>query len=53
MRIDRPQARKPYQPPRLVVHGRLEDITRGGCPGNSDADGTSALGSGKGGKCGS
>jgi hypothetical protein len=45
--------RKPYRRPKLTVYGKLEDLTRGGCPGTSDADATSALGSGKGGKCGS
>jgi len=45
--------RKPYKAPRLTVYGRMEDLTRGGCPGTSDADSTSALGTGKGGKCGS
>jgi hypothetical protein len=45
--------KKNYVAPKLTEYGDLERITRGGCPGTSDADTTSALGSGKGGNCGS
>lgn len=45
--------KKVYTAPKLTEYGDLEAITKGGCPGTSDADTTSALGSGKGGNCGS
>jgi len=34
-----PRERRPYQKPELVVHGRLEELTRSGGGGGTDAFG--------------
>ena len=37
MSTDRP-SKKPYRPPRLVVHGKLRDLTQGAGKGGMSSD---------------